>query len=88
MKKVSQNNDDDLEITKRLDAIIRLLIASLNSKDIYGMEQIYRMLNESGLPTGDIGKIVGKPSKTISGILINAKNYEKRKKGKKIELSE
>lgn len=85
---MSKNNDDNLEITKRLDAIIRLLIASLNSKDTYGVEQIYGMLKESGLPTGDIGKIVGKPSKTISSILINAKNYEKKKKNKKNKLSE
>lgn len=82
---MANNENNDSEVTKRLDAIIRLLIASLNSKNIYGMEQIYYMLKESGLQTGDIGKIVGKPSKTISGVLINAQNYKKKKRNKKDE---
>jgi len=70
-------NNDESNVTKRLDAIIRLLMAMLYSKEKYGMEKIYLMLEESGLNTGDIGKIVGKPSKTISGILVNAKKIRK-----------
>ncbi len=72
--------NEETEITKRLDAVIRLLMAMLHSKESYGLEKIYLMLEESGLGTGDIGKITGKPSKTISAILINAKKSMEKKK--------
>lgn len=76
---IHENNNSGTE--KRLDAIIRLLMAMLHSKDDHGMEKIYLMLEESGLATGEIAKIVGKPSNTISGILINAKKHKKKKEG-------
>jgi len=75
------------EITKRLDAIIRLLVAQLNSKESSGMVQIYQMLRDAGLTTGDIAKLMGKPSKTISGMLVNA-SQRKSKKNKRAKVTQ
>jgi len=72
--------DEVNSITKRLDAIIRLLLTQLNLKNDYGMERIYIMLDEVGLSSGDIGKIVGKESKNISSMINKAKKKQMGKK--------
>ena len=45
------------EIIDRLDAIIRLQIASLSPEKDIQMYKIYSMLQDSGLSTTEIGKI-------------------------------
>lgn len=72
-------SDKDHDTNKRLDSIIRLLVAQLNSKEEYGMEKIYVMLNDSGLTSGEIGKIMNKSSKDISSILNNIKKRKMKK---------
>lgn len=44
------------------------------------MERIYIMLDEVGLSSGDIGKIVGKESKNISSMINKAKKKQMGKK--------
>jgi len=67
------------EISNRLDAIIRLQIAQLNSKENYGMDKILMILDETKLSTSDIAKIFGKPSSNISSMINMAKKRAKNR---------
>lgn len=74
------SEEQPTEITKRLDAIIRLLIAQLTSREEHKLWDIYSMLKATGLSTGDIGKIVGKPSKYISSQIVQSKGSSKKRR--------
>ena len=70
--------DKNGDVAKRLDVIIRLLTISLIKDKKSDVLNIYRMLNEIGLTSSEIGSIFGMESKNISSLLIRA-----RKKGSK-----
>lgn len=75
-----ESSTEQTDIAKRLDAVIRLLIAQLTSKEEYKMWDIYSMLKDAGLSTGDIGKIVGKPSNYISSQIILSKGSSRKRR--------
>ena len=79
-KKIEKDKDIS-EITKRLDAIIRLQMENLQTK--HSMVKLYTILQESGLSTADIGKIVKKASNNVSSEIIHYKNDLKKKANKK-----
>jgi len=84
MTKINQKKkaEDDSEITKRLDAIIRLQMENLAIKKL-SMVKLYMILQDSGLTTKDIGKIVNKASNKISSEIIHSKSDLKKKSKKK-----
>lgn len=85
MNKENQNKDDILEITKRLDAIIRLQMANLSTNKKYSMVNLYSILQDSGLSTGDIGRIVNKAANKVSSEIIHHKSDIKKKLSKNNE---
>jgi len=76
-------SDNGSEITKRLDAIIRLQMSNLSANQKISMANLYTILQDSGLSTVDIGKIVKKAPNKISSEIIHYKNDLKKKAGKK-----
>lgn len=67
---MSEKIQENQEILKRLDIIIRLLLRNMKSKEsnLLFMEQI-GLLKEIGLSTADISKITGKPSNYVSSVI-------------------
>jgi len=90
MSKINQEKKvkDDSEITKRLDAIIRLQMENLRIKK-FSMRKLYMVLQDSGLTTKDIGKIVNKTSNKVSSEIIHYKSdLKKKSKKKKSDVNE
>lgn len=79
--KKEQEKDNRDGVTKRLDAIIRLLMdgqrAQEAAKKITKNEQVL-ILDSIGLTDAEIGKIVGWPRKDVGSML--SKERKKRKK--------
>jgi len=75
---------EDSEITKRLDAIIRLQMENLSIKKS-SMAKLYMILQDSGLTTKDIGKIINKAPNKVSSDIIHYRSDLKKKSKKKGE---
>jgi len=75
-------SEEDSEITKRLDAIIRLQMENLATKKL-SMGKLYTILQDSGLSTSDIGKIINKAANNVSSEIIHYKSDLKKKQSKK-----
>lgn len=84
MSETNQKNEvnEDSEITKRLDAIIRLQMENLSIKKS-SMVKLYMMLQDSGLTTKDIGKIINKAPNKVSSEIIHYKSDLKKKRKEK-----
>lgn len=69
----TNNQQETSDVVNRLDAIIRLLMVTLSVNEKYSMRKIYSILQDSGLKTSDIGKIMSKPANYISAEIIKSK---------------
>src|SRR2546427_13302839 len=72
---VQLGNDQVREITKRLDAIIRLLATSLPEK--MKQRDKIKLLSESGLQPKEIGPMLGISSNAVSVALFEMRRGEK-----------
>ena len=71
---------NDENITKRLDVLIRLLLEQqLQEGKMKRNEQLV-LLDSTGLSSGEIGKILGRPSKDIASQLNTLKKKKLSKK--------
>ncbi|HLI46036.1 MAG TPA: hypothetical protein VKU94_02470 [Geobacterales bacterium] len=81
MSKESSKSLDTSGITRRLDAIIRLLMEEQRSqeqdKKITQVEQVL-MLHDIGLTDTEIGNIIGYARKNVAAIRTNAKRMKKK----------
>ncbi len=86
MSKINRvkNVGDNFEITNRLDAIIRLQMENLSIQKS-SMVKLYMILQDSGLTTKDIGKIINKAPNKVSSEIIHYKSDLKKKSKKKGE---
>lgn len=66
-------------VTKRLDVLIRLALDEQVARKTLTRREQLLLLDSIGLSTGEIGKILGQPSKDVSSAL----NKAKSEKGKK-----
>lgn len=77
---IKMTNEQD--ITKRLDVLIRLLLEQqLQEGKMKRNEQLI-ILESAGLTSGDISKILGRPSKDIASSLNSLRKKKTSKKEK------
>jgi NADH:ubiquinone oxidoreductase subunit E len=63
-------NEPSIEsITKRLDAIIRLLMEEQNQKGTLRRSDQFRILDSVGLTSAEISRIVSQPSKDVASAI-------------------
>ncbi len=70
--------DDDVAIARRLDAIIRLLIEQQVADGKLRKQDQVLMLDDVGLSSADIGRILGQKSKDVSSWLKRLKSHSHR----------
>lgn len=85
-KQNNENKKEDENLSKRLDAIIRLLIENnkQNLGNKFNLGETIRNLNSIGLTPSEIAKILGK--KSYSDISPHLYKKKKETKGSSIEL--
>ena len=77
---------DDKEITKRLDAMIGLMVENLTASGLVGKGRAIEILSMGGLGPSEIGKIVDLPATSIGSILTRQKKQRKKKsEGRKLK---
>jgi hypothetical protein len=71
---VSTEKEEDRDpVTKRLDAIIRLLIEQQIRDEKLEKRKLWELLESSGLSSGEIGLIEGQTSRAVASALAKLK---------------
>ena len=73
---MSVENDSSRMITRRLDALIRLVMEQQNKEGQLKRSEQLLILDSVGLTTGEIAAIVNQPSKDVSSSLRKLKKNQ------------
>ena len=73
---MSVENDSSRIITRRLDALIRLVMEQQNKEGQLKRSEQLLILDSVGLTTGEIAAIVNQPSKDVSSSLRKLKKKQ------------
>lgn len=71
---------ENKEVTKRLDAMIGLMVENLIASGLVGKGRAIEILSMGGLGPTEIGKIVDLPSTSIGSILTRQKKQKRKKR--------
>ncbi len=75
-------DDDNIEIIKRLDSIIGILVENMLVSGLIGKGRAIEILDNSGMGPTQIGKIFGLPSTSV-GSIVSKQKKQKRARQKK-----
>ncbi|GEM_PF-2015920 len=83
---MSKEENSISDSTRRLDAILGLMIADIISQNKMGVGQIYKSLHDAGLTPTEIGRIVDREAKDVGAtITMYEKTKNKKKKDREVK---
>ncbi len=74
------NNEDNEKITRRLNAVIGLLLENMVVSGLISKGRAIEILYAAGLTPTEIGKILHLPATSIGSIISKQKNQRSRKR--------